>query len=81
MSHKDTTASQLDTDAFEWQPDRMFIFWDSAIQEISNWIQVAGTFRSTAVLDKVHMAFFNSDDFIDMTTRPNEILLATFMLA
>ena len=41
----------------------------------------AGTCRSTAVLYKVHVAFFNSDYFGEMTTRANEHLLAQFMLA
>ena len=42
---------------------------------------MACTHRSTVVLYKVHMAFFNSDDFVEMTTRANEHLLAQFMLA
>ena len=80
MSHTDTTASRMDTDAFKWQLDRMFSVWNSAIQQINYWLQAAGTYRSTVVLDKVHMEFFNSDNFFKMTTRPNEILLATIML-
>ena len=43
---------------------------------------MAGTHRSTVVLDKVLTAFFNSDDyFLEMTTRANKHLLVQFMLA
>ena len=68
MSHNDTAASKMDTDAFDtdtfkWQVDRMFGIWKSAKHEISNWIQEAGTYRSTVFLDRVHTAFFHSKDF------------------
>ena len=66
----------MDIYAFQWELDRLFGVWNSTIQQISNWIQTAGTYRSTEVLDKVHEAFFNSDYFIEMTTRENEHLLA-----
>ena len=39
---------------------------------------MAGKYRSTVVLDKVHEAFFNSDYFIEITTRENEHLLTQF---
>ena len=81
MSHKDTAVSRMDADLLKWQLDRIFSIWNSAIQEISDWIQAAGTYRSTVVLVKVNMAFFNNDDFTEMTTRPNKTLLAMFMLA
>ena len=67
-----TTASTMNTYAFEWELDSLLGVRNSAIQQISNWIQMAGTYRSTVVLDKVHMAFFNSDCFTEMTTRANE---------
>ena len=42
---------------------------------------MANTYRSTIVLDKVHVTFFNSDYFGEMTTRINEHLLAQFTVA
>ena len=59
----------MDTYTFEWQLDRLLGIWNSAIQQISNWIQMAGTHRSKVVIDKVHVAFFSSDNFFEMTTR------------
>ena len=40
-----------------------------------------GTYRSTIVLSKVNVAFFNSDYFSEMTTRANRNCLAQFTLA
>ena len=68
-------------DAFEWQLDRMFGIWNSAICEISNWIQKASTYRSTVVLNRIYKAFFHSKDFLDRVHRPDQILLAILMLA
>ena len=52
------------------------------MQQICNKIQIVSTHRSTVVLDKVSMAFFNcGEHFIEMTTRANEHLLAQFILA
>ena len=78
MSHK---ALKMDTDAFEWQLDRMFSICNSAIHEINNQIQVAGTYRCTEVPGRVHMSFFHSEGFIEFASRPDKILLAMFMLA
>ena len=47
---------------------------------MNDWIHMAGTYRSTIALDKVHVAFFNSNYSSEMTTRVNEHLLAQFML-
>ena len=69
------------TDAFEWQLDRMFGIWNSAIHEIRNWIQEASTYRSTVVLNRVYKAFFYSENFLDWVHRPDQILWAMFMLA
>ena len=59
----------------------MFGIWNSVIHEISNWIQMAGTYRSTVFLDRVHTAIFHSEDFLDWAHRPDQILLSTFLLA
>ena len=71
----------FNTDASEWQLDRIFGLWNSAIHGIGNWIQVAGTHRSAVVLDRVYKVFFHSKDFHEWAHRPDQILLATFMLA
>ena len=42
---------------------------------------MARTHKCTVVLDKVHAAFFNNDDSVEMATRANEHFLAQFMLA
>ena len=81
MSHKDTAASKLDTDALEWQLDRMFAIWNITIYEIGKLVQAAGTYRPTVVLDRVHNALFNSEDFLDWAKEPDKILLTMFMLA
>ena len=71
----------FNTKAYQCQLERMFGIWNSAIQEISNWIQVAGTYRSTVVLNRVYKAFFHSEDFLHWGHRPDQILLAMLMLA
>ena len=64
-----TSASRLNT-------------WNSAIQQISDWFNMAGTYRSIKILNSnFHMAFFISDYFGEMNTRVNEHLLAQFTLA
>ena len=81
MSHKDAGASHFYTKAYEWQLDRMFGIWNSAVQDISNWIQVARSERSIMILNKVYKAFFHCEDFLHWAYRPDQILLAMFMLA
>ena len=71
----------FDTDAFEWQLAIMFGIWNSAVHGINYWTQVASTYRSTMVLDRVYKAFFYSEDFLDWAHRPHQILLVTFMMA
>ena len=63
---------------FTWELDRLFGIWNGAIQQISNWIHMAGTYRPTIVLNEVHMAFFNNDYFSEMTTMENEHILVQF---
>ena len=70
----------MNTYAFNWELDRLFGVWNSTIQQINNWIQIAGTYISTVVLNKVNTAFFNNDYFGEMTTRANKHLLAQFTL-
>ena len=48
--------------------------------KINDLIHMAGTYRSTLVLNKVHVSFFSSDYFSEITTRANKHLLAKFML-
>ena len=55
--------------------------WNSAIQQVNNWIHMAGIYWSTVVLHKVHMAFFNRDYFGEVTTRENKYLLVQFTWA
>ena len=69
------------TDTYEWQLDRVFGIWNSTIQEVSNWIQVASNYRSTVVLNRVYKALFHCDDFLHWAHRPDQILLATIMFA
>ena len=64
----------VDTDAYEWQLDRMFGIWNSAIQEISDWIQAASTYRSTVVLDRVYNIEVVTLIFYSITTIMTEIL-------
>ena len=63
----------MNTYAFAWELERLFSVWNSAIQQINDLIYMAGTYRSTIVLNKVHTAFFNSDYFGEMTTREMKI--------
>ena len=71
----------FNTKAYEWEPDRMFGIWNSTIQDISNWIQAARTHKSTMILDKLYKVFFHCDNFLHWAYRPDQKLLATFMLA
>ena len=71
----------MNTYAFAWELDRLFGVWNSAVQQINDWIHMAHTYRSTVVLEKVHTAFFNSAYFGKIITRANEHLLAQFTLA
>ena len=48
---------------------------------MSFWVCIAGTHRATAILDRVHIAFFNYHYFSEMTNMPNEIVLASIMIA
>ena len=59
----------------------MFGIWNNATWEICNWIQVARSHRSTMILDKLYKAFFHCHDFLHCTYRPDQNLLATFILA
>ena len=40
-----------------------------------------GTYRATAILSRVHAAFFNYHYFSEMTTMPYEIVLSSIMTA
>ena len=62
----------FDTDAYKWQLDRMFGIWNSAIHEISVWIQKASTYRSTVVHVRVYKAFFHSKDFLNWAHKPHQ---------
>ena len=44
------------------------------------WVHTVGTFRATAILSRVHKAFFNYH-FNEMTYMPDEIILARIMTA
>ena len=69
------------TDAYEWELDRMFGIWISTTWEINEWIQVARTHRSTVILNKLDKVSFHCDDFLHWAYRLDQSLLATFMLA
>ena len=41
----------MNTYVFTWELDRLFGAWNSAIQQINDWIHKAGKYRSTIVLN------------------------------
>ena len=45
------------------------------------WVCAAGTYRTTAILRRVHTAFFNYKYFSKMNNMPDEIVLAKIMTA
>ena len=45
------------------------------------WVHTAGTYRATAILSRVHAAFFNYHHFSEMTNMPDEVVLARIMTA
>ena len=45
------------------------------------WVCIAGAYRATAILGRVHTAFFNYYQFNEMTNMPDEIILASIMTA
>ena len=45
------------------------------------WVHTAGTYRVTAILGRVHTAFFNYPQFNEMTPMADEIVLARIMTA
>ena len=69
----------MDTCVFKWQLDRLVSVWNSAIQQISDSIPTADTYRSTVIIDKVHERFFHSGNFIKITCMVNEHHLVQFM--
>ena len=65
----------------EFELDRMFGIWNSAMREISFLIQMVGNHRSTVIIDKVYNAFFHCDDYLHWAHRPDQVLLSMFILA
>ena len=72
---KDTSPSQkmdiFNTQAYEWELDRMFDIWNSVVQDIINLIQEADNYKPIVILDKVHKAFFHCHDFLHWNYRSN----------
>ena len=65
----------------EFELNRMFGIWNSAIWKISSFIQMVGNHRSTVIIDKVNKAFYHCDDYLHWARRPDQVLHSTFMLA
>ena len=45
------------------------------------WVCTAGMYRATAILSRVHVAFFNYHYFSEITNMPDEIVLASIVTA
>ena len=61
------------------QLDRLFSIWNNAIHCMNLSVHTAGTYRATAILGRVHTAFFNFHYFSKMTNMPDKIVLAYIM--
>ena len=65
----------------EFELDRMFGIWNSAIWEMSSLIQMARKHRSTVIIGKVYKVFFHCDDNLHWANRPDKVLHSTYLLA
>ena len=59
--------------------DRFFSISNNAIHHMNIWVHTAGMYRATAILSRVHTAFFNYHYFSEMTNMPDKIVLASIM--
>ena len=65
----------------EFELDRMFGIWNSAMWEISRLIQMARNHRCTVIIVNVYKAFFHCDDYLLWAHRPDPVLHSTIILA
>ena len=75
------TTLRMKDSTFTSQLDRLFSIWNDAVHFINVWVCVAGSYRATAILGRVHTAFFKCNYFIKITNMPDEIVLAKIMTA
>ena len=66
---------------FILQLDRLFSIWNNAVHHMNFWVYTAGMYRATAILGRVHTAFFNYHNLSEMSNMPDEIDLARIMTA
>ena len=76
------TSLEMENSMFtSWLDGLLFILWNYAIHPMNFWVCTAGTYRATAILGRVHAAFFNYNHFNEMTNMPDKIILARIMTA
>ena len=63
------------------QLDRLFSTWNNALHHMNFWLDTVCMYRATAILGRVHTAFFNYHYFSEMTNRPDDTVLARIMTA
>ena len=73
------TSLKMENSTFSSWLDRLFSIWNNAIHHMNFWVCTAGTYRATAILGRVHTAFFNYHYFSKITNMPDEIVLASIM--
>ena len=62
MKHEKTAALQkMDISHTDWELDRMFGSWNSAIQYISDWIQVDRNHKATMIPNKVYKVLLHCE--------------------
>ena len=71
----------MENSTFTLQLDRLLNIWNNDIHHMNFWVHAVATYRATAILGRVHTAFFNYIYFSKMTNMPDELVLARIMTA
>ena len=69
----------MENSVFTSHLDDLFNLWNYAVHQMNYWVHAAGRYRSTSILERVHVAFFNYYQFNAMTYMPDEIILVRMM--
>ena len=67
------TSWKMENSMFTLQLDRLFSIWINGTHCMRFWVCTVGTYRASAIIGRVHTAFFNYHYFSKMTNMPDVI--------
>ena len=70
---------KMENSLFTPHLDELFNLWNNTVCWMNYLVHAAGRYRSTSILEKVLLAFFNYYQFNAMTQMPHNIILARMM--